>query len=70
MMEIYDAILDHAMVSLETAIISKVKVSSSKCWQATYKTIPFRWKVQISGQCYYSRTEKGRVYDGEANVSF
>lgn len=30
-MEVYDAILDHAMVSLETAIISKVKVSSSKC---------------------------------------
>lgn len=31
MVEVYDAILDHAMVSLETAIVSKVKGSSSKC---------------------------------------
>lgn len=30
-MEGYDAILDHAMVSLEIAIISKIKVSSNKC---------------------------------------
>lgn len=40
MMESYDAILDHAMVSPEPIYCFYGKIPSNKLWPATYKTIP------------------------------
>lgn len=49
MMEFYDAILDHAVVSPEPVYCFDGKITSSKFWQATYKAIPLAGRSKFQG---------------------
>lgn len=69
MMEFYGAILDHAMVSLEPIYCFYAKMSPNKL----YKPLIRKYQQQKGPNfraMLLSWTQKGRGYDGKANVSF